>query len=458
MFVKVNKCLFNTPKIKLFPNSNLNIKVFHNHNLHSFSINQRLNKLNLSNLSKNKKYTLLQTSNLILNQNFRSFFSTNILDISEGLTQEQKEYQQVAKEFAEKEMLPFAEKWDSEQIFPIETLRKLAQLGFAGIYCSPEYGTGLQRIDAAIIFEALSTACVSTTAYLSIHNMVAWAIDTFGNNQQKELWLPKLISMENFASYCLTEPGSGSDAASLRTTAKREGDYYILNGEKAFISGGGESNIYLVMCRTGGADTKGISAIIVDKNNAPGLTFGKKEKKLGWNSQPTRAVIFQDCKVPASNLLGELGGGFKIAMKALDGGRINIAACSLGAAQACLIASKDHVNVRKQFGETISSFQNTQFKIATMATNLIASRNLVRNAAQKLDAKDPNASIYCAMAKQFATDHCFDICNDALQLFGGYGYLKDYPIERYLRDARVHQILEGTNEVMKIIISRNILK
>jgi len=311
-------------------------------------------------------------------------------------------------------------------------------------------------MDAAVIFENLSTACPSTTAYLSIHNMCTWIIDAYGNKEQRSYYIPKLASLEKYSSYCLTEPNSGSDSAALRTSAKKEGDYYILNGEKAFISGGGYSDVYIVMCRTGDQTPHGISCILVEKGT-PGLKFGKKEKKLGWNSQPTSAVIFEDCKVPVKNLIGVEGEGFKIAMKALDGGRINIGACSIGAAQACLQFATEHVTVRKQFGQTLSKFQNIQFKIADMATELTASRLMIRAAATKLDSVDKDATLYCAMAKRFATDKGFNICNEALQIFGGYGYLKEYPVQRYMRDVRVHQILEGTNEVMRLIISRALL-
>lgn len=336
-------------------------------------------------------------------------------------------------------------------------MREAAQLGFGGIYVKEDVGgTGLGRLDAAIVFEALATADPSTTSYISIHNMAAAMIDRYGSETLRKQYLPKLVTMEHFASYCLTEPGSGSDAASLRTKAVRDGDSWVLNGEKAFISGGGASDVYVVMCRTGDNSAKGISTLVVPKG-APGLKFGKKEEKLGWNSQPTRAVIFDNCRVPLSNLLGKEGDGFKYAMAGLDGGRINIAASSLGGAYACLKAARDHVKVRKQFGAPLADLQTIQFKLADMATAVHSSRMLVRDAAAKLDAQDPNASIAAAMAKQFATDACFNVANQALQLHGGYGYLKDFPIERYLRDLRVHQILEGTNEIMRVIISRKVL-
>lgn len=379
------------------------------------------------------------------------------IDPSHGLTDEQKEFQKVAFDFAANEMAPHMAEWDQKEIFPVETMRKAAQLGFGGIYVQPDVGgSGLSRLDTSIIFEALSTGCVSTTAYISIHNMCAWMIDSYGNKEQREKFCPDLCSMEKFASYCLTEPGSGSDAASLLTSAQRKGDHYILNGSKAFISGGGDTDVYVVMCRTGGKGPKGISCLVVEKGT-PGLSFGKKEKKVGWNSQPTRAVIFEDCAVPVANRLGEEGQGFNIAMKGLNGGRINIASCSLGAAHASVQLARDHLLVRKQFGETLSNNQFLQFKLAEMATKLVASRLLIREAAQALQEDRPDAVAICSMAKLFATDECFNICNQALQMHGGYGYLKDYAVQQFVRDIRVHQILEGTNEVMRMIISRNLL-
>ncbi|XP_072548275.1 isobutyryl-CoA dehydrogenase, mitochondrial-like isoform X2 [Salminus brasiliensis] len=354
-------------------------------------------------------------------------------------------------------MAPHMAEWDQNEIFPVETMRKAAQLGFGGIYVRPEVGgSGLSRLDTSIIFEALSTGCVSTTAYMCIHNTCAWMIDVFGSNEQREKFCPELCSMEKFASYCLTEPGSGSDAASLLTSAKLKGDHYILNGSKAFVSGGGDTDVYVVMCRTGGKGSKGISCVVVEKGT-PGLRFGKKEKKVGWNSQPTRAVIFEDCAVPVTNRLGEEGQGFNFAMKALNGGRINITSCSLGAAHASVQLARDHLCVRKQFGETLSNSQFLQFKLAEMATRLVASRLLVRQAAVALQEDRPDAISLCSMAKLFATDECFTICNQALQMHGGYGYLKDYAVQQFVRDIRVHQILEGTNEVMRMIISRNLL-
>jgi alkylation response protein AidB-like acyl-CoA dehydrogenase len=336
-------------------------------------------------------------------------------------------------------------------------LRRAAELGFAGIYVGDEFGgSGLARVDATIIFEELAAACVSTAAYLSIHNMAAWMIDRFGTREQRARFLPKLTTMAHFASYCLTEPGSGSDAAALATKAVRDGDKYVLNGTKAFISGGSVSDVYVAMVRTGGAGAKGISCLVVEKD-APGLSFGKKEKKLGWNTQPTAMVIFEDCRVPIANRIGEEGDGFKIAMAGLDGGRLNISACSLGGARACLDAARDHMLDRRQFGQPLADFQALRFKLADMATELDAARLMVRRGAASLDRGDPEATMHCAMAKRLATDAGFHVCNEALQLFGGYGYLKDFPIERYLRDVRVHQILEGTNEIMRVIIARRLL-
>ena len=373
------------------------------------------------------------------------------------LGEDQVAFQDAARTFTEAELLPHSARWDEEHVFPVAALRKAAGHGFAGIYIREDVGgSALTRLDATVIFEELAAADPSTAAYISIHNMASWMIDSFGDDELRHRYLPKLTTMEHFGSYCLTEPSAGSDAGSLRTRAEREGDHYVLNGEKAFISGGGMSDVYVCMVRTGGAGSGGISCIVVEKGT-PGLSFGKMERKLGWNSQPTAAVIFENCRVPAANLVGKEGDGFKIAMKALDGGRINIGACSLGGARACLELAKTHIGVRKQFGKKLSEFQALQFRIADMATELEAARLLVRRAATALDARHPDATLYCAMAKRFATDCCFEICNQALQLHGGYGYTKEYPIERYLRDLRVHQILEGTNEIMRVVIARRIL-
>ncbi len=373
------------------------------------------------------------------------------------LSEEQRAFRDTARDFAAKEMAPQAARWDEEKIFPEETLRKAAALGFAGIYLSEEVGgSNLTRLDGAILFEELAAGCTSTAAYISIHTMVAWMIDRFGGAAQRQRFVPPLATMEHFGSYCLTEPGAGSDAGSLGTRARREGDDYLLNGSKAFVSGGGRSDVYVVMCRTGGEGPKGISSLIVP-SDTPGLTFGKQEKKLGWNSQPTAMLNFADARVPVANRLGEEGEGFKIAMMGLDGGRINIAACSVGAARVCLEAARAYMLTRKQFGQTLSRFQALRFRLAAMATELEAARLMVHQAAVKLDRGDPEATQYCAMAKRFATDVGFQVCNEALQLHGGYGYLRDFPIERHLRDVRVHQILEGTNEIMRVIIARRLL-
>ncbi|XP_033107842.1 isobutyryl-CoA dehydrogenase, mitochondrial-like isoform X2 [Anneissia japonica] len=355
-------------------------------------------------------------------------------------------------------MAPFMKEWDEKELFPMESMRKAAALGFGGIYTREDYGgSGLSRLDASVIFEALAQGCVSTTAFMSIHNMCCWMIDEFGSEEQRQSRLPLLCTMEKFASYCLTEPGSGSDAASLTTSARRDGDHYIMNGSKAFISGGGDTDLYLVMSRTGGAGPKGISCIMVEKET-PGLTFGKKEKKMGWNSQPTRIVNFEDCRVPVSNRIGEEGTGFNIAMKGLNGGRINIASCSLGAAQGAIEQARDHLKVRKQFGQTLQHNQFLQFRLAELASDLVASRLVVRNAAKALQDDSQDAVVLCSMAKLFATEKCTHICDRALQMFGGYGYLKDYPVQQYLRDVRVHEILEGTNEIMRMLIARDLLK
>lgn len=395
--------------------------------------------------------------NCQLNVTHNSQFVRSInFDATVGLNDDQKEYQEMALSFAENELLPNAAQWDTDKYFPKDVFRKLAELGFSGIYVSEESGgIGLGRKDSAIIFEALSTGCVSTTAYLTIHNMCCWMIDQFGNDEQRARFLPELLSFEKFSSYCLTEPNSGSDAASLSTKAELKGDEYILNGTKAFISGGGVSDIYLVMARTGEPGPKGISCFVVEKDQCK---FGAQEHKLGWNCQPTCMVILENARVPIANRLGPEGEGFTYAMKALDGGRINIATTALGGAQFCLNHATEYVKDRKQFGNPLSHFQNIQFKLADMTTLLQAGRLMVHSAADMMDNEAPNASLYCSMAKRFGTDSAFNICNDSLQLLGGYGYLKDYPIERVLRDVRVHSILEGTNEIMRLIISRHILR
>jgi len=371
-----------------------------------------------------------------------------------NLTEDQTAFQDMARGFATDVFAPNAEKWDEEKIFPVDELRQAAELGFAGIYVDEEFGgSSLKRLDAAIIFEELASGCTSTAAYISIHNMACWMIDRFGSSDVRKKFIPKLTTMEHFASYCLTEAGAGSDAAALRTRAVRDGDEYVINGSKAFISGGGRADVYVTMVRTGDESAGGISCIVIPKD-APGISFGAQERKMGWNSQPTAQVLFDDCRVPIENLVGEEGQGFKIAMMGLDGGRLNIGACSIGAARTCLEAAQDYTADRKQFGKPIGSFQGLQFNLADMATELEAARLMIRQAAAKLDAKDPEATLYCAMAKRFATDVGFNVCNQALQLHGGYGYLKDFPIERFVRDTRVHQILEGTNEIMRVVISR----
>lgn len=373
------------------------------------------------------------------------------------LAEEQQAFRDMARQFAADRLAPHAAEWDEKAIFPVETLREAAALGFAGIYVRDDVGgSGLGRLDAALIFEALSAGCTSTAAYLSIHNMAAWMIDSRGTEEQRRRWLPRLTTMELLASYCLTEPAAGSDAAALKTRAERDGDHYVLNGTKAFISGAGATDLYVCMVRTGEAGARGVSCIVVEKDT-PGLRFGKPERKMGWNSQPTAMVIFEDCRVPVENRLGEEGEGFRIAMRGLDGGRINIAACSLGGASACLETARTYVGEREAFGRKLADFQALQFDIADMATMLEASRLMVWRAAAALDSADPEATLYCAMAKRFATDAGFDICNRALQLHGGYGYLKDFPLERFVRDTRVHQILEGTNEIMRVIIARRLL-
>jgi alkylation response protein AidB-like acyl-CoA dehydrogenase len=374
------------------------------------------------------------------------------------LSDEQRAFQDTAREFARDEWLPYAPGWDEREEFPEEALRKAATLGFAGIYVGDKFGgSGLSRLDATIIFEELATACVSTAAYLSIHNMAAWMIDRFGNEAQRSRFLPKLMSMEHFASYCLTEPGSGSDAAALTTRARRDGENYVLDGAKAFISGGGRSDLYVTMVRTGETGSRGISCLVVE-NGTKGLSFGKQEKKLGWHTQPTAMVNFENCRVPVANRLGAEGEGFSIAMMGLDGGRLNIGACSLGGARASMEAARQYMLERRQFGQRLADFQALQFKLADMATELYAARLMLRRAAASLDKGDPDATLHCAMAKRLATDAGFRIADEALQLHGGYGYLRDFPIERYLRDVRVHQILEGTNEIMRVIIARRLLR
>jgi len=375
-----------------------------------------------------------------------------------NLTDDQAAIFETARAFAAAELAPHSARWDAEAIFPVETLRKAAGLGLAGIYVREDVGgSALTRLDATLVFEALSHGDVSTAAFLSIHNMASWMIDRFGSEDLRQAYLPRLTPMELIASYCLTEPGSGSDAASLTTTARREGDDYVLNGAKAFISGAGVSDVYVVMARTGGEGAGGVSALVVDKGT-PSLSFGAPERKMGWTSQPTAMVHFDGVRVPVSHRLGAEGEGFRIAMMGLDGGRLNIAACSLGGASLALETAQAYLQSRRQFGRPLRDFQGLQFRLADMATNLEAARLMVRRGALALDAGDPAATKLCAMAKRFATDAGFEIANQALQLHGGYGYLKDYPLERIVRDLRVHQILEGTNEIMRVIIAREMFR
>ena len=372
------------------------------------------------------------------------------------LNEDQRAIEAAARRFARERLAPHAARWDAESFFPVETLREAAALGFAGIYVKSDVGgSEMSRLDAAIIMEELSAGCTSTAAFISIHNMASWMIDRYGNDEQRKRFLPRLTAMEKIASYCLTEPGAGSDAASLKTKAVKDGDHYVLNGAKAFISGAGVSDIYVCMVRTGEDGAKGVSCIVVEKGT-PGLSFGKLERKMGWNSQPTAQVIFEDCRVPVANRIGAEREGFRIAMSGLDGGRINIGACSVGTARAALDEAMAYAKERKQFGRAIAEFQASQFKLADMATELEASRLMIRSAAAALDRHDPRATMLCAMAKRFATDAGFRIANDALQLLGGYGYLKDFPAERHVRDLRVHQILEGTNEIMRVIVAREL--
>jgi alkylation response protein AidB-like acyl-CoA dehydrogenase len=374
-----------------------------------------------------------------------------------ALNDDQAAIQAAARAFAEAELAPHSARWDEDREFPVETLRAAAALGFAGLYVREDVGgSGLGRLDAALVFEELSRGDVSVAAYISIHNMVSWMIDRFGDDAQRQLWLPRLATMELLSSYCLTEPGAGSDAASLATRAERDGDDYVLTGAKAFISGAGTSDLYLVMARTGEGGARGVSAFVVEAGT-PGLSFGAQERKMGWNAQPTAMVHFDGVRVPAENRIGAEGEGFRFAMAGLDGGRINIAACSLGGAGLALETAREHLSSRRQFGRPLADFQALQFRLADMATELEAARLMVRRAAFALDAGDPSATLYCAMAKRFATDGGFEVANQALQLHGGYGYLRDYPLERIVRDLRVHQILEGTNEIMRVIISREIL-
>ena len=373
------------------------------------------------------------------------------------LNEDQIAFADMARNFALNELEPYAAEWDQEAIFPVDVIRKAGELGFCSLY-APESigGLGLSRLDASIIFEQLSMGCTSTTAYLTIHNMVTWMLADFGKPEVVEHWGEKLATGELLGSYCLTEPNAGSDAASLKTTAKLDGDDFVLNGSKMFISGAGSTDFLVVMARTGGEGASGISAFAVDAKT-DGISYGRKEDKMGWNSQPTRMITFEDVRVPAINMLGNEGDGFKIAMKGLDGGRINIATCSIGTAQQAINKARDYMLERKQFGKRLADFQALQFRLADMVTELVAARQMVRMAATKLDAGNPDAGVYCAMAKRYATDIGFKVCDEALQLYGGNGYIKEYPMERFVRDTRVHRILEGTNEIMRMIISRRVL-
>ena len=373
------------------------------------------------------------------------------------LNEDQRAIQEMTATFAADRVAPFALEWDQKRHFPSDVIRETGALGFGGIYINEDVGgSGLGRLDAVLIFEALAAACPGFSSMISIHNMSAWMIDTFGSEEQRHRFLPKMTSFELLASYCLTEPGAGSDAAALRTRAVKDGDHYVLNGTKQFISGAGESDVYVVMARTGEDGPKGISTFVIMKDTA-GLSFGPAETKMGWHMQPTRQVIFEDCRVPAENLLSGEGAGFRIAMAGLDGGRLNIAACSLGGAQAALDKALTYAGERHAFGKSINQFQSLQFKLADMETELQASRMMLYAAASKLDRKAPDAGKWSAMAKRFVTDTCFDIANNALQVHGGYGYLHEYGVEKLVRDLRVHQILEGTNEIMRMIIARNLI-
>ena len=386
-----------------------------------------------------------------------------MLDTSSGasaqfaLNEDQVAVRDMARAFADEVFAPNALAWDEAKHFPVAEMRKAAELGMAGIYVADDAGgSGLSRFDAVLIFEALATGCPTVAAYISIHNMVAWMIDAYGSDEQRRKWLPALCKMELFASYCLTEPAAGSDAAALQTRAVRDGDCYVLNGQKLFISGAGASGVYIVMARTGGEGANGVSSLIVP-GDAAGLSFGATERKMGWNAQPTRAVMFDNVRVPLANQLGAEGEGFKIAMAGLDGGRLNIAACSLGGAQAALEKSLAYMHERRAFGKRLDEFQALQFRLADMATELEASRSFLWRAAAALDRKEANATVLCAMAKRFVTDACFEVANQALQLHGGYGYLTEFGIEKIVRDLRVHQILEGTNEIMRLIIARSLV-
>jgi alkylation response protein AidB-like acyl-CoA dehydrogenase len=375
-----------------------------------------------------------------------------------ALNEDQIAIRDMAREFAADRIAPHALKWDEDKHFPVDVMRDAAALGIGGVYIREDVGgSALTRFDATLIFEALAAGCPTVSAFISIHNMSAWMIDNYGSDEQRRKWLPRLCTMELLGSYCLTEPGSGSDAASLSTRAVCDGDHYVLNGQKQFISGAGKGDVYVVMVRTGGDGPSGISTLVIE-GDTPGVSFGANERKMGWNAQPTRAVIFENARVPVANRLGDEGIGFKIAMAGLDGGRLNIAACSLGGAQSALDKSLAYMRERKAFGKRLDEFQALQFRLADMATELEAARTFLWRAASALDRKDPDATMLCAMAKRFGTDVGFQVANQALQLHGGYGYLSEYGIEKIVRDLRVHQILEGTNEIMRVIVARKLIE
>ena len=374
-----------------------------------------------------------------------------------SLNEEQLAFADTARQFARQEFAPFAAQWDREHHFPVEAIKKAGELGFCGLYTPEDAGgLGLSRLDSSLIFEQLAMGCTTTTAMLTIHNMATWMIASYGTEEIKSRWCDSLVSGEKLASYCLTEPGAGSDAASLKTKAERTPDGFCLNGAKVFISGAGATDVLVVMARTGGPGPSGISAFVVPAN-AEGVVYGKAEEKMGWNAQPTRMITFDNVMVDESSLLGAEGEGFRLAMQGLDGGRVNIATCSVGTAQQALETAATYILEREQFGKPVGAFQAIQFKMADMATELVAARQLVRLAAWKLDCNDKDKTTYCAMAKRFATDTGFMVCNEALQVHGGYGYIKEYPLERHVRDVRVHQILEGTNEIMRVIIGRRLM-
>ena len=375
------------------------------------------------------------------------------------LSEEQQAFRDTARTFSDREFEPNAAEWDAGKIFPKDIIAKAGDLGFCGLYCPEDVGgLGLSRLDTSIILEQLAMGCTSTTAFISIHNMATWMIAKFGNDVTREEFCPKLVAGTTLASYCLTESGSGSDAASIKTkaTLSKDGDKYLVNGSKMFISGAGRTDVLVVMVRTGELGAKGISTLVIPADT-PGITYGANLEKMGWHSQPTKEIIFENVEVPVKYRLGKEGVGFKIAMRGLDGGRINIATCSIGTAQAALNRTQNYLLEREQFGQSLAQFQALQFKLADMATELVAARQLVRLAAFKVDQEDAEAGVYSAMAKRFATDVGFEVCNQALQLHGGYGYMQEYPLERYIRDTRVHQILEGTNEIMRLVISRRLL-